>query len=116
MYFKQIYSFEERKAESDKIRIQYSEKVPVICERTAKSTIPIIEKKKYLVPSDLTIGQFIYVIRKRIKLNADQSMFLFIRNIIPPTSALVGELFHEHKDEDGFLYISYSGENTFGFS
>lgn len=30
-------------------------------------------------------------------------------------SALLGTLYKEHKDEDGFLYMAYSGENTFGF-
>jgi len=29
-------------------------------------------------------------------------------------SASVGEVYEEHKDEDGFLYVQYSGENTFG--
>ena len=26
----------------------------------------------------------------------------------------MGELYSQHKDQDGFLYIAYSGENTFG--
>ena len=26
----------------------------------------------------------------------------------------MGQIYQEHKDEDGFLYIVYSGENTFG--
>jgi len=30
------------------------------------------------------------------------------------SSASVGEVYEEHKDEDGFLYVQYSGENTFG--
>lgn len=29
-------------------------------------------------------------------------------------SASMGQVYEEHKDEDGFLYIAYSGENTFG--
>jgi len=29
-------------------------------------------------------------------------------------SASVGEVHEEHRDEDGFLYVQYSGENTFG--
>ena len=29
-------------------------------------------------------------------------------------SVSVGEIYEEHKDEDGFLYVQYSGENTFG--
>jgi len=26
----------------------------------------------------------------------------------------MSSIYEEHKDEDGFLYIVYSGENTFG--
>ena len=29
-------------------------------------------------------------------------------------AALMSEVYDDHKDEDGFLYITYSGENTFG--
>lgn len=29
-------------------------------------------------------------------------------------SAGMGVIYSEHKDEDGFLYVAYSGENTFG--
>lgn len=30
------------------------------------------------------------------------------------SSSTMGAIYEEHKDEDGFLYIAYSGENTFG--
>lgn len=33
-----------------------------------------------------------------------------------PAAALMSTIYDEHKDEDGFLYIVYSGENTFGGS
>jgi GABA(A) receptor-associated protein len=26
----------------------------------------------------------------------------------------MGHIYEKYKDEDGFLYITYSGENTFG--
>ena len=26
----------------------------------------------------------------------------------------MGQIYLEHRDEDGFLYVAYSGENTFG--
>lgn len=29
-------------------------------------------------------------------------------------SASMGTIYAENKDEDGFLYVAYSGENTFG--
>lgn len=31
-------------------------------------------------------------------------------------AALMSSVYEDHKDEDGFLYITYSGENTFGCS
>ncbi|KAL2573481.1 hypothetical protein AAZV13_17G129300 [Glycine max] len=69
---------------------------------------------RYLVPADLTVGQFVYVIRKRIKLSAEKAIFIFVDNVLPPTGAIMSSIYDEKKDEDGFLYVTYSGENTFG--
>ena len=66
------------------------------------------------MPGDLTVGQFVYVIRKRIKLAPEKAIFVFVRNVLPPTAALMASVYDDHKDEDGFLYVAYSGENTFG--
>ena len=85
----------------------------VIVERAEKALIDL-DKKKYLVPADLTVGQFVYVIRKRIKLSPEKAIFIFVNNVLPPTAALMSSIYDEHKDDDGFLYIAYSGENTFG--
>ena len=101
-------------SEAQRIRTKYPERIPVICEKDERSDIPNIDKKKYLVPQDLTVGQFVYVIRKRIKLSPEKAIFIFINNVLPPTAALMSSIYAEQKDEDGFLYITYSGENTFG--
>lgn len=66
------------------------------------------------MPVDLTVGQFVYVIRKRIQLPSEKAIFIFVNDILPPTAALISTIYEEHKDEDGFLYVLYSGENTFG--
>ncbi|GAB2233810.1 Autophagy-related protein [Drosera capensis] len=112
--FKLEHPLERRQAESARIREKYPDRVPVIVERAEKTDIPDIDKKKYLVPSDLTIGQFVYVVRKRIKLSPEKAIFIFVKNILPPTAALMSTVYEEHKDEDGFVYMTYSGENTFG--
>ena len=69
---------------------------------------------RYLVPVDLTVGQFVYVIRKRIKLRPEKAIFIFVSSVLPPSAALMSSIYEEHRDEDGFLYIQYSGEHTFG--
>eukprot|EP00543_Licmophora_paradoxa_P004933 CAMPEP_0202442042 /NCGR_PEP_ID=MMETSP1360-20130828/1536_1 /ASSEMBLY_ACC=CAM_ASM_000848 /TAXON_ID=515479 /ORGANISM="Licmophora paradoxa, Strain CCMP2313" /LENGTH=118 /DNA_ID=CAMNT_0049057285 /DNA_START=32 /DNA_END=388 /DNA_ORIENTATION=- len=112
--FKEEHPLEKRKSEAERIRAKYPDRVPVICEKADRSDIPDIDKKKYLVPADLTVGQFHYVIRKRIKLAPEKALFLFSGNSIPPNAALMSTVYEEQKDEDGFLYIQYSGESTFG--
>jgi len=115
-FYKRKYSFTIRSIEAQRIMKKYPSRVPVICERAINSDVAEIDKKKYLVPNDLTIGQFVFVIRKRIKLNPAQAIFLFIGDkcVIPPTAQLMSIVYDEHRDKDGYLYIKYSGENTFG--
>ncbi len=63
------------------------------------------------MPSDLTVGQFVYVIRKRIKLSPEKAIFIFVDEVLPPTAALMSSIYEEHKDEDGYVsphFFSYS--------
>lgn len=34
--------------------------------------------------------------------------------IVDIVGAIMSTIYDEKKDEDGFLYVTYSGENTFG--
>lgn len=115
MYFKEEFPFNKRWDESKRIRRKYPDRLPVICE-VLKSDIKnlILDKKKYLVPDDLTVGQFMYVIRKRIELPPEKAMFFFVNNSIPSTAQLIKQIYSEYQDKDGFLYFKVSGENTFG--
>ncbi|KAE9170341.1 hypothetical protein PF005_g27593 [Phytophthora fragariae] len=112
--FKKEHPFEKRQAEAQRIRFKYSDRIPVVCDKAYRSDIPDIDKKKYLVPADLTVGQFVYVIRKRIKLSPEKAIFIFINNVLPPTATLMSNIYKEQKDSDGFHYVTYRGENTFG--
>ncbi|GMI78239.1 autophagy 8c [Hibiscus trionum] len=76
-------------AEASRIREKYQNKIPVIVEKAERGDIPDIDKKKYLVPADLTVGKFVYVVRKRIKLSAEKAIFVFVKNTLPPTAALM---------------------------
>ena len=69
---------EKRKGEADKIRERYADRIPVICEKSASSKLPDIDKTKYLVPIDLSAYHFNYIIRKRIKLPETGSLYFFV--------------------------------------
>jgi len=112
--YKKDHPVEKRAAEAARIREKYPDRIPVICEKEPRSDIPPVDKRKYLIPMDLTVGQFVYVIRKRISIPPEKAIFIFVNNTLPPTAALMSTVYEQHKDEDGFMYMMYGGENTFG--
>lgn len=114
--FKSEHTFAARLVESKRIMSKYDDRIPIICERdkNAGKDCPDIDKKKYLVPIDLTVAQFIYVIRKRLNLEPEKAMFIFINKQIPTNTHILSDLYHKNKDPDGFLYVTYTLENTFG--
>ena len=115
MKFKYENEFTFRKEESERVLRKYPDRVPIICEQYSKSkNIAKIDKNKYLVPKDITVAQFIYIIRSRLKLPAEQALYLIIEGTIPSSTELVSSVYEIYKDKDGFLYIEYTNENTFG--
>lgn len=51
---------DKRKAEAERIRQKYPDRIPVICEKAEKSDIPTIDKKKYLVPAVSLLNAFFH--------------------------------------------------------
>ena len=49
-----------------------------------------------------------------MSLPAEKALFLFINGIVPSSSSLLSTIYDQQKDEDGFLYVKYTFENTFG--
>ena len=114
MPFKEEYTFADRYDECSKIMNKYPERIPCIVESKGIKNYNLLTKRKYLVPSDITIGHLIYVIRKRITLQQQDALYLFINNTLPSSTNLLKQIYTEHKDLDGFLYILVERENTFG--
>ena len=113
--FKNKYPFKQRKIDCAQILLKYPDRIPIICEKHPYSrSAPDIDKHKYLVGFDLTIGQFISVIRKRMSLKPEIGLYIFINGTIPSNSSLIQSLFLDYNDDDGFLYVYYDIENTFG--
>merc|ERR1712093_340425 len=96
------------------------DRVPVMCEKSARTDLPDIEKKKFLVPGTMPLQEFKYIIHKTIRPQvhqdsgtaADKTIYLFVKGKSPKTGTLMSELYEEYKSEDGFMYMLYSAENT----
>ena len=117
MGFEEEVPFESRLKEASKIIEKYPDRIPVICERSPLTkSIPDIDRRKFLVPRDLTVAEFTYVIRRRIQLPHTTAMFVFIKkqSRLPPSSQTMRLVYEQNMSPDAFLYMYYTGENTFG--
>ena len=120
--YKKNKLLQERQIEANHILMKFPDRIPIIVEQNkSKNSIPLakLNKKKYLVPNTLTCGQFMYVLRKRIHLQSEQALFMFVLNsdnkpIIPLQTQPLSYYYNNYKCKDNFMYIVYSSENTFG--
>ncbi|KAJ2954763.1 hypothetical protein O0L34_g3066 [Tuta absoluta] len=115
--FKYKKTFISRKEESMAIRMKYPTKVPLIVEKYHREkNLPTLDKKKFLVPEDITMSQFLVIIRNRVKIKPNQSVFLIINNRSMLSMTLtMAQAYENYGDEDGFLYITYASEEMFGY-
>lgn len=97
---------------------KYPDRVPVYVRKSpkCKGELNDLEKHKYLVPTDMTMGSFMCVLRKHIKIDSTQAIFVFVRHngLLVPNSSMLGDLYTTHKEDDHMLHLDYTSENTFG--
>merc|ERR1712096_89611 len=73
--------------------------IPVICEKAPNSSLPDIDKKKFLVPGTMLVGEFKYIIHKPINQTAtasiasDVTIYLFVGSTSPKTGSLMSEVY-----------------------
>lgn len=102
-------------ADRERLRVKYPEMIPLFVSKAPHSHhTPEIKKKKFLVPTDYTVANVMYVIRKYTSIKPEQSLFLFINHHIPPSILTMGEVEKIYADKDGLLRVTYALENTFG--
>ncbi|XP_051505064.1 microtubule-associated proteins 1A/1B light chain 3C-like [Myxocyprinus asiaticus] len=116
MPFKQRKCLATRKDEVCTIRSKFPNKLPVIVERYVREKkLPLLDKTKFLVPYELTLGQFLSLLRSKIVLEASQALYLLISGKnMSCLSASMGEVYSQYRDPDGFLYITYASQDMFG--
>lgn len=117
--YKKNTKYEERLQKSNKMKSLYPDRIPVIIEMSASSLnyttyMKSCHKIKYLVPHNITMGQFIQILREKIKIDPSTALFFFINNKIFPITSLIGDIYKDNADDDGFLYIEFCEESTFG--
>jgi len=105
---------EKKQKEINNLKLKYPNRIPVIVY-TSNSNNPPISKSKFLVESSMSMANFMAVLKNYIKIDKSDAIFLFTeKNTLIPNSWQISDVYYTSKNEDGFLYIEYCLENTFG--
>lgn len=108
-------SFDARKAESARLRDKYPDRVPVVVDKARSVSSDVNAVHRYLVPHDVTVGQFVQILRGKAGLAPTHALYVFFgRSVLAPASASMADVDRLHRDPDGFLYAVYAQEATFG--
>jgi GABA(A) receptor-associated protein len=124
-------TFEQKKYYSNNLLYKYPDRIPLIIEKNENI---ILENYKYLLPKNINMSQFISIIRTKMNIASKQALFTFVKSsstesynsskesynsstesyVLIPMNESIENIYNIHKNEDGFLYIKFGIENTFG--
>ena len=105
----------DRQRESSNVIIKYPDRVPVIVDTNDNSSFnEKLDKHKFVVPDTLSVSEFVIIIRKRLRIDSSKAIFVFCGNTILIGSMPIRQIYDKYKEEDGFLYLIYKAESTYG--
>ena len=104
------------------LKERFPNRVPVLLEALKGCTLECTGMDtKFLVPNDLHVSHFQFILRKRLGLakKSETAIFLFIktvgdRHILPASTETFQALYEAHGQEQGHLDMIFSSENVFG--
>ena len=124
--YKNSVSFNVRREATKNILNKYPDKCPIYL--TFDNKLKLKQRagtnfNKYIINNNLTMGQYMAVLKKRVEMGDKMGLTLFINiykndkltnTILPTLTMSVEQAYNDYKDEDGFLYMTFVAENTFG--
>lgn len=102
---------------------KHPDRVPIVISSISHKEHGV---NRFIVPLDMTVGGFMTLLRKKVELGVNESIFIFIKkntnstssiskgDIMATTSATLGSLYEQYKDEKLILNLVYEKENVFG--
>lgn len=118
--FRDRYTPQERKNISDEIHRKRPGVVPIILEKARGSAMCDLKTSRFTVPASMSISSFTASLRKQLAANSEEpasTMIITVTDtgrIFGPNSVSVGDFYVVNGSADGFMYLTYREENSFG--
>ena len=114
MKYKNEFTFEERLAKFNLIKSKNPDFIPIIVEKYNDKKNNDLKKNKFLVSKYNNFSVIPMQVRKHLTLDKSKALFFYINNKLINQSENIEIIYNKYKDTDGFLYVYYEFENTFG--
>ena len=122
-----LFSKQNNKNNKNKIETllkKYPDRVPIIITSRSinlkDNNTNNTNNTNFIVPSNITIAEFIIILRKRIKIYKEESIFMFVidnitkKDIMVQSSITIDTLYSQYKDENLILNLYVEKESVFG--
>ena len=94
---------------------KYPGRVPIVFTKKFRDPLDDLDKTRYLIPKDMSFGQVMCVLRKRLQLPSHKALFVISSHgRLISSSSFVGVVYEKEKSIDGYLRLMYASENAFG--
>ena len=94
---------------------KYPGRVPIVFTKKFRDPLDDLDKSRYLIPEDMSFGQVLCVLRKRLRLPPHKALFVISSHgRLISSSSFVGTIYEKEKSVDGYLRLMYASENAFG--
>lgn len=111
--FKTLYSESERKQKSEYLHSKYPTIRCIILSSSGELEQPV--QCKFFAPRDAPFICVTNAFRQQLpRIKSEIALFYFVGGYLIPMSRSIEEIWKEHHDADGFLYISVAAESCFG--
>jgi GABA(A) receptor-associated protein len=106
---------ETRREAADELRSEHRDRVPVLLRSDPLARLPpLLEHQKLLVRSRMTAGGFLTSLRKQLQPKPTGRLYLVLGRGAAlhraQLNAHLGQLYDDHKDDDGFLYACLTNQ------
>jgi len=94
---------------------KYPNKVPLVIHHNKNKK----KLHKFIIPSDSSIMDLLYIIRKRVNLEPEQAIYIYVntptgKSNLLSSNLILSSIYKENKLDNGLLYFIYAEENLFG--
>ena len=111
--FKEVKPFEERRKMFLTIMNKCENKIPIIIETDKRASLNFFSLAISIKPTR-SVYKIIQTTRKKIAIPENEALYFYCNKKLLMGKRVIGEIYEQHKDEDGFLYITVTSLESMG--